>query len=823
MTKRLEAGRVFVLCAMCCILLESLWAGELFPGGTSIALDFPGGAVLTDDLDRDGLPDIVVAHESHGRISVLFNQSSGRFSSPSVVDVGLAPVSLTSGDLDDDGLPDLLVVNSGSSTVSVLLHRGGRVFESSAAIQLSGLQPRVAQLADFDGDGHFDLAVSNLSTFDVDVLFGNGRGGFPKRRVLAVGEKPHSIAVGDFDDDGFNDLAVPLFEDITGRGQVYWFPGRADGTFGPRISTPVGVLHALRFSASGDFDSDGSLDLSVIDLGGAVFSFRNQGSWDFAVERITCCDDNRDSDIDPDSPFSFFFSVDIEADGDLDLITRVERYGEGGFRVHENDGRGGFRALKDVIVDGSMASLVFADFDGDGINDALATWVRSPQVVLFRGDTPGRLAVRDSVPLPTPPRGLSIVEAAEGKLPSLVAFGSSSVHFVGKAPGGAFALSRSVEFPGRSFQDMAAADFDGIPGPELAFTDLVEGEVLVLSGDGRGAVLKTLEHAVGDFPTQLEAGDFDGDGIADLAVAHRFSPLVTVLLRPGREGTPAAAELRYDLPVGSGQTALAVADVNADGEADLVVATEAGVKGFLGDGKGRFPSECLLDFNSDVIDLRVCDLDVDGSADLLIAGERRVAIVYSVAQARNPTVRQIDLGFSTRSLEVGDVSGDKQPDIVLAAESKNAVAVIRCVENRAFAPTEFYGVGISPRGIVLGDLDRDGKLDAATADLSSRSISILRGLRGRDLSFRRGDVDVDERADITDAIVLLRALFLGGGPLICPDGADTNDDGALDLTDAVYLLLHLFRGGAPPPDPGPKKCGVDPTEDELGDCTGGCE
>ena len=83
--------------------------------------------------------------------------------------------------------------------------------------------------------------------------------------------------------------------------------------------------------------------------------------------------------------------------------------------------------------------------------------------------------------------------------------------------------------------------------------------------------------------------------------------------------------------------------------------------------------------------------------------------------------------------------------------------------------------------------------------------------------FRRGDADADEELNITDAISILRHLFLGTATPACRDAADTNDDGQLNLTDAVYLLNYLFKGSIEPPAPGTINKGTDPTLDSL-DC-----
>ncbi len=86
-----------------------------------------------------------------------------------------------------------------------------------------------------------------------------------------------------------------------------------------------------------------------------------------------------------------------------------------------------------------------------------------------------------------------------------------------------------------------------------------------------------------------------------------------------------------------------------------------------------------------------------------------------------------------------------------------------------------------------------------------------------DALFVRGDIDADRDTGLTDAIVLIDYLFLGGLRPPCDDAADVDDNAALELTDAVYLISYLFLGGEPPPAPSFHPCGPDATKDAL-DC-----
>jgi hypothetical protein len=85
--------------------------------------------------------------------------------------------------------------------------------------------------------------------------------------------------------------------------------------------------------------------------------------------------------------------------------------------------------------------------------------------------------------------------------------------------------------------------------------------------------------------------------------------------------------------------------------------------------------------------------------------------------------------------------------------------------------------------------------------------------------FVRGDADSDFEVERSDAIFILKAIYLPGSPQpSCMDAADYDDNGAMEMSDAIYALKHLYVPGSPDPLPPFPYCGIDPTEDDL-DCS----
>src|SRR5437016_5672023 len=123
--------------------------------------------------------------------------------------------------------PDLAGANYGSSDVSILLGNGDGTFRP--AVNYSGLSAPVAVIvADFNHDGHADLAVSNSAgSAPVTIFLGNGDGTFQAPISQQFGCKSISLTAADFNHDGKLDLAI--VEGDLNTAQILL--GNGDGTF----------------------------------------------------------------------------------------------------------------------------------------------------------------------------------------------------------------------------------------------------------------------------------------------------------------------------------------------------------------------------------------------------------------------------------------------------------------------------------------------------------------------------------------------------------------------------------------------------------------
>src|SRR5207245_3766889 len=120
-------------------------------------------------------------------------------------------------------------------------------------------------------------------------------------------------------------------------------------------------------------------------------------------------------------------------------------------------------------------------------------------------------------------------------------------------------------------------------------------------------------------PAAVATGDFNGDGIQDLAVAEFLSNEVSILL--GRGDGTFAAGLRFSS--GSGPRMILTADINADGKVDLVVVNSSSndLSVLLGQGDGTFAPEVRTPVDLHAVAIAVVAFNLDGNQDLVLGGK----------------------------------------------------------------------------------------------------------------------------------------------------------------------------------------------------------
>src|SRR5439155_690451 len=249
-------------------------------------------------------------------------------------------------------------------------------------------------------------------------------------------------------------------------------------------------------------------------------------------------------------------------------------------------------------------------------------------------------------------------------------------------------------------------------------------DVSVLLGNGDGTFQTAVNYALGNYPYAVAVGDFNGDAKPDLAVATGGGVLVLLNNDDGTFRSP----MSYG--AGSSPYSVAVGDFNGDGQADLVVGKTilegvvTDVPLLLGKGDGTFQTPLNSRAGYSPSAVAVADFNGDGRADLVTAnsGSGDVSILLGNGDGTFRAAVNYWVGAIVASVAAGDFNGDGKPDLAVA--TGGGVSVLLNDDDGTFSAPVSYGGG--GNFVTVADLDGDGKLDLISVPNDS-DVSVFLG------------------------------------------------------------------------------------------------
>jgi len=592
----------------------------------------PGGTGPTQlavaDFNGDGHPDVVVANGGNNTIGVLLSKGDGTFQAPVSTSVACNPTWVAAGDFNGDGHEDVVVVAPACGpNVDVLLGNGDGKFTSKATFTFSN--PQTVAVGDFNGDGKLDIAVVTDGSPDaVLILLGNGDGTFMSPKSVSLGASVNSFqaVVADFNKDGHADLAIS--EKNGGMGFLVLL-GKGDGTF---LAPTSFAIPTQGFGlAVGDFNNDGIPDLEVTtpyDAGLNIFLGDGTGKFTPVNNPVTGTLPTANAGIPgftaPTSVAIGDFNNDCKADV---IVTLGLTGGSSAVAVLLGNGDG---TLGQPLLFGtadSVALVVAGDFNSDGKLDWAVTTnnpVDSVSVALGRGDgtfQAARMYIADNAPAWFAFADFNGDGVAEMLVPNQPA---NTVDLLLGNKNGTFQAATGVSFSGVPGM-VVTGDFnnDGKQDFVVRNTSPNPNTVAVYLGNGNRTFQTPKTFSTGGVNgSWLLAGDFNGDGKLDLAVSNNdsSSPNIAILMGNG-DGT-FKAPIITTTSLGS-LSWLTTADVNKDGHLDLIAVdnTNGNAVIYLGKGDGTFQTPPTTLSQSSPNTAVVGDFNNDGNPDLLVMGK----------------------------------------------------------------------------------------------------------------------------------------------------------------------------------------------------------
>jgi hypothetical protein len=327
------------------------------------------------DFDGDGHLDILLVKGRHWPIvdRVLLGDGTGGMRKAYYLGK-ISDRSYTGGlaDFNGDGFLDIAVSNDAPDPKLIYFNDGKGNFNIGSEFGFPKWPTRNLSIADINKDGLPDLILANrgdLSSTSNYICLNRGKGQFNANCIPFARYPATTISPADINKDGFIDLVVPHRD----GGQSYVYLGSSGIAFSDNRRIPFGPTNAaIRVTEVGDFNADSILDIVTIDETKGVNLYLGQKDQTFSPAISLA-----DSQV---VPYALAIA-DLNKDGKIDIIVG---HIEAPSTVFFNDGTGrNFKSISFSDSKGRVYGFAVGDFNEDGTLDIAVARSDAPCVLYF--------------------------------------------------------------------------------------------------------------------------------------------------------------------------------------------------------------------------------------------------------------------------------------------------------------------------------------------------------------------------------------------------------------------------------------------------------
>ena len=339
--------------------------------------------------------------------------------------------------------------------------------------------------------------------------------------------------------------------------------------------------------------------------------------------------------------------------------------------------------------------------------------------------------IRTTVPAgSSPQRNIAADFNRDGIMDLAAADGANNKILVSLGNGDGTFQSPVLYGVGKNPSTLIAGDFDNDGKLDIAVGDS-DGGIYVLQGNGDGTFhVDSIISVAGAGPWDLAVGDFNGDGRLDLACVNQTDSTISIFLGNGDATFHGDGFFQppSTLSTNAAPAQMTVGDFNGDGILDLAVANFGSFTGntvsvFLGNGNGTFKPKVDYDVNLAPLSIVAADFNGDGKLDLAVASS-----CGSSTPCGRPGVVSILLGNGDGTFEhhtdypagsfpytivAGDFNGDGKLDVAVSDLDSSQITILAGVGDGTFPTSTTTPASSSPVGLLAADFNRDGEMDLA--------------------------------------------------------------------------------------------------------------